>query len=388
MRGLLISIVCIITFSSYAFDYQKSLDMLKSFQEKYSDGEGLAYILELAKSDSHPEIVSHAMAIYTLHNGSKGDSKTFLAAFKSVINRYPNSEAVRYLKTLPLLPEPCSSCSGTGLVDQQQKKACTVCNATGSCKRCNGTGQLAREGLRGPVPAHQRAEPNSEQTRKFGTSFDLKCITCGGNGRCKSCGGVPIKEYAAKATCTICNGITKEVNAIAAKDGLIRMTQSLWDILQLALDCEALYSKAMAMQYPLQQLEAAKNCVSKYSQAINIGVVKDALHELSVKAEDFQKQQKDAEQQRLKLVQQHEVLLYAIENVKTPSVALRGIEEFIQNNPKSPVMSRARLLRSEIEVRIEKERSSTETKRYIIIGVVLILVIGFLSWIASCIQFK
>ena len=173
MKNFMAIVVVCLSTVTFALDYQQSLDHLKKYQDGFSDMEAVSHILSLAKSDEHPQIVTHAMALYTLHAGSVGETKICASAYKEALNRYPNAEAITYLKSLNLFPAPCSSCTGTGLVDQQQEKVCRACNRTGRCPKCGGSGNIADTGLR---------RPSSRSTSQV--SFDTRCLTCGGSGRC------------------------------------------------------------------------------------------------------------------------------------------------------------------------------------------------------------
>ncbi len=386
MRYLLAAGVLLMSVTTFAVDYQKSLEIVKKYQENFSDLNAAAYMLELAKSDAHPEIITHSMAIYTLHAASVGDSKTCLSAYQSALNRYPTSKTIQYLKALRLFAEPCSTCDGSGHIEKQQQKTCQACNATGRCRRCGGTGQMESSGLRGP-------------TNRGRSSFDLRCLTCGGSGRCGSCGGNPVKSFMAQVPCPACKGALPELNASVAKDGMIRLAQSFRDLLQMACDCEAAYNHAMKSTDPVKQLEELKRCASKYSQAINYSIVREKISEVTKKAEtallERERLQREAEEQKAKdeiqkalLTQKHEELLYHIQNTKTTRVALKGIQGFILDNPKSPIIEKARLMRAELEARLETEQAAATRNHYILMGGGVFVVISLLSWLASCIRFK
>lgn len=387
MKSLLGMALLSMSITGYAVDYQKSLEIVKQYQENFSDLNAAAHMLELAKSDAQPEIITHSMAIYTLHAASVGDSKTSLSAYQSALNRYPSSKTIQYLKSLNLFPDNhCRTCNDSGLVDQTQDKACPTCNATGTCRKCRGTGQMESSGLRGPA-------------RSGRSSFDLKCLTCGGGGKCGSCGGSPVKTITIKVPCTACNGVKLEINVTVAKDGLIRLTQSFRDLLQMAYDCETSYTQAMEFTDPIKQAEELQRCLSKYSQSINCGIIREKLSKVSKIAAETkvqrERQQREAEEQKAKdeiqravIAQQHEELLFSIGRTTTTRVALKSIHDFIAENPKSPVIQKAKLLRAEIEARMENEQADATRKQYMYMGVGAFLVIGFLSWLASCIRFK
>jgi len=245
---------------------------------------------------------------------------------------------------------------------------------------------MASSGLRGP-------------TNRSSSSFDLRCLTCGGSGKCGSCGGNPVKTFSVKVPCTVCSGNKNEINPNIAKDGLIRLTQSFRDLLQMAFDCEDAYKKAMALTDPVLQAEELKRALLKYSQAINCVIIRDKLSKVSKIAEETkeqrERQQREAAEQKAKddiqralLAQQHEELLFSIGRTTTARVALKSIQDFINDNPKSPVIQKAKLLRAEIEARMEKEQSDATRKQYMCMGIGAFLVIGFISWIVSCIRLK
>jgi hypothetical protein len=392
-----------ITATTFAIDYQQSLDHLKRCQEGFSDIEAISHILSLAKSDAHPEIVTHAMALYTLHAASVGETKICLSAYKEAVNRYPNAKAIIHLKSLNLFPDACSTCAGTGVVDQQQEKVCRSCNRTGKCPKCGGTGRMEDSGLkRSSSNAHDifSSRPSSR------VSFDTRCLTCGGSGRCGSCGGVPLKPVTIKVPCTVCSNKKEKVNADIAQEGLIRLSQSFRDVLQMALDCETYYQKALEQTDATKQLEALKLCSTKYRQAINYSLISEKISDATKKAhvlfleQERLRKETDAEKARLavqkakeekllaQLAEQHEELLYSIRIIKTTSAALNSIKAFISENPQSPIIQKARILREELVARAEQEKADATRKKYIYIGIGIFLLLCFGTWLASCVQSK
>jgi len=395
MKLFIAFVMLFITATTFAFDYQQSLDLLKKYQDGFSDMETVSHILELAKSDAHPEIVTHAMALYTLHAGSVGETKICVAAYKEALNRYPNAKAITYLKSLSLFPDTCSSCAGTGLVDQQQEKVCLTCNRTGRCPKCGGSGHIDGAGLR--RSANIGTSNSSRSTSRV--SFDTRCLTCRGNGLCGTCGGNPVKPVTSKVPCTVCSNKKEKINADIAHEGLIRLTQSFRDVLQMALDCENAYNRALEQNDATKQLEALQNCTTKYKQAINYSLVSEKISEATKKAQILSIEQarlkREAEEQKARLVaqqeklaEQHEELLYNIRIIKTTAVAFKSLQAFIIENPNSPILQKAKILRDELEARLEQEKANATRKTYIYIGSGIFLLVCFLSWLASCIKSK
>lgn len=386
-----------ITTTTFAIDYQQSLDHLKRYQDGFSDMEAVSHILSLAKSDEHPEIVTHAMALYTLHAASVSETKICLSAYREALNRYPNAKAILHLKSLNLFPDACSTCAGTGFIDQQQEKACRACNRTGKCPRCKGTGRIEDSGL-------SRSSSSSRPTTRV--SFDTRCLTCRGTGDCGACGGNPVTAVATKVPCTTCNNKKEKINTDIAQEGLIRLTQSFRDVLQEALDCEKAYQKAIELTDAKKQLEALELCRTKYNKATNYKLIREKISEATKKAnvlfldQERLRKESDAEKARLavqkakediqlaKLAKQHEELLYNIRSIEKTAFALKSLQAFITENPKSPALQKAKLLRDELEARLEEEQADATRKTYIYIGSGVFLLVCFLCWLASCIKSK
>ena len=150
---------------------------------------------------------------------------------------------------------------------------------------------------------------------------------------------------------------------------------------------------------PIKQAEELQRCLSKYSQSINCGIIREKLSKVSKLAAETkvqrERQQREAEEQKTKdeiqravIAQQHEELLFSIGRTTTTRVALKSIHDFIAENPKSPVIQKAKLLCAEIEARMENEQADATRKQYMYMGVGAFLVVVFISWLASCIRFK
>ena len=395
-------------------DYATLLEAVENYQNGYSDTKALQVIYEVARSEDYEEMVTRCMGIYTLHMGLSGNIGGCQGGFQAICDRYPSSQVARYLRQLDLFSSPCGTCQGIGVVQQTRVSECAVCGNAGRCTRCGGKGTivttLKNNGLKGPVRKGNWYDKHGWLVRHYGPeesdpkAVTIPCPACKSSGLCVSCKGAPRSERAVNVRCPVCNGVSKGINAAAARNGCVQLCSETQDMLQKTMECEGAYAEAMQADDPQKRLDALDACLTKYQGALNLAVVsserekllqagaeqtklreqraQDELARLARAQQDEQmrltREQQEAQMrltreqelatQKQQTSERHQSLLQAIRETKSKTAALSEIRQFLEGNPDSPLLVEARLLAAEVEEEVAAEAQKAKRKRIILTG--------------------
>ena len=422
MKKLIVVVFFAYVIASVGAEYTLLLEAVEKCQIGYSDQDAVDIILKVARSEDYEEVVTRCMGIYTLQMGAKGDAGRCQSGFQSVCNRYPDSDVVRQLRELSIFPSPCPACKGIGVVQKISVSECSSCRNSGSCRRCNGTGTVKgkniglmgrrrvglwktkrniydRYGHRSVIYDYGQNENNSPSDNRR----DIKCPVCKGRGVCTSCKGSPNKERLVNVKCPTCNGVSKGINISAARAGLIRLCQDTKEMLQKAVDCENAYIEAMLIEEPHKQLELLNSCIAKYDGAFNLSMVYEARDDLNKqcaqeKRDRFdrakevvaekQKKAKEVSLTKRQTYEAHKDALRWISGTTCNYAALLEITRFLEENPDTPLIVEAQLLKGSLENKMAAERKAAKRKRNLLMGCGGVACLIFLWWLVSAVKSK
>jgi len=358
--------------------YPYILDAVAQYKQSYSDTNALQVIFETARSDDHEAVVTHCMAIYTLHMGKENRASVCQGGYKAILTRYPDSDIARQMRALSLFPDPCPTCKGLGVVQKQSVSACSSCLNSGQCNKCGGTGRVRHGGvgLRGPVPrgnhiqssitfynpggnviyrSRQRNYARASSAPSAIPQITIPCSNCRGTGRCPVCYGEPKKARMVNVRCPSCNGVAKGISTAVAESALATVCENTAKLLNMAIDCENSFLEICEMTDLFKQQEMLADAIKRHEKAFNLDLLFGLKDEVDKQAAGLRKEAEAAAQKK---ITEHKALFEKIRALSDKQIALEEINAFLAGKPESPLKKDFELHAKELHQKLLKNKKT------------------------------